>query len=152
MKKTIVICSSVAFYKYLIDVEKELLALGFNVVLPDVARKMNKEGNFNVEQQKTWFKNPADYKIKTRLMVDHFEEVKKGDAILVVNYEKKGLQGYIGGNVLMEMVIAFEYKKPIFILNLISEDLPVKEEVYGLQPVFLNRDVSLISKHLSELS
>lgn len=61
-----------------------------------------------------------------------------------MNNEKNGVLGYIGGNVLMEMTIAFHFKKPIFIVNDISEDLPLKEEVYGMQPVFLNGDLSKI--------
>ncbi len=72
----------------------------------------------------------------------------EADAILVTNFEKNGLPGYIGGNVLMEMVLAFHYKKPIFIYNNISDDLNFKEEVYALNPIFLDHDLSIIRKKL----
>ena len=55
------------------------------------------------------------------------------------------MNGYIGGNTLMEMAIAFHYKKPIYILNPISEKLGWKEEVLGMHPIFLNRAVEKIS-------
>ena len=59
-------------------------------------------------------------------------------APLVLNFAKNGVDGYIGGNVLMEMGLAFHYKKPIYILNPVSPKLGFLEEVLGLQPVFLN--------------
>jgi hypothetical protein len=48
-------------------------------------------------------------------MKGHFKKVLDSDAILVTNFEKNGVEGYIGGNVLMEITLAFHYKKPIFI-------------------------------------
>ena len=38
------------------------------------------------------------------------------DAVLVLNYEKNGVAGYIGAGVLMEMAVAHSLGKPIFIL------------------------------------
>ena len=40
------------------------------------------------------------------------------------------------------------YKKPIFIYNNISEELPIKEEVYGMQPIFIEGDLGKIEKKL----
>lgn len=148
MKKIITICSSASFYKQLFDIEKELKKLGFAVKVPKTANIMRKRNNFDVNVYKTWFGNKKDYKIKTQLMKLHFKKVVESDAILVLNFEKNGIQGYIGGNVLMEMVIAFHYKKPIFIYNDISEDLPIKEEVYGLEPIFIQGNLDIISQKL----
>ncbi len=147
--KTIAICSSVAFYRQVIAIAGQLEKLGFSVIIPQTARKMKATDNFNVEQHKTWYQNKADYHIKTKLMMDHFNEVVKSDAILVLNYEKHGMQGYIGGNVLMKMTIALYFKKPIFIYDQISEDLPIKEEIYGLNPVFIAKDLKRINEKLS---
>ena len=65
---------------------------------------------------------------------------------MVVNYEKNGIDGYIGGNTLIEMAIAYHYKKPIYILNSISDKLGFKEEVLGLHPIFLNGEAEKISE------
>jgi hypothetical protein len=81
-------------------------------------------------------------------MLAHFKKVVESDAILVTNYEKHGLAGYIGGNALMEMTLAFINKKPIFVLNKVDEKLEIKEEVYGLKSIFPNVDLSLIGKKL----
>lgn len=136
--QTITICSSAQFYSHVLDVEKELKKLGYSIKVPKTARIMQKNSNFDVAYYKTWFGNKEDYKKKQALMDAHFKKVLEADAILIVNDEKHGMPGYIGGNVLMEMVVAYMNKKPIFILNEISEKLPVLEEVYGLYPIFLN--------------
>ena len=147
-KKIITICASVSFYRKVGEIEKELKELGFKVKIPVTVHIMRKNKNFKASDYKTWFKNKEDYKIKTRLMKDHFKKVLEADGILVLNYKKKSTPGYIGGNVLMEMTLAFHYKKPIFIYNEISDQLNIAEEVYGLNPIFINRNLNLISKKL----
>ncbi|MFA5773081.1 MAG: hypothetical protein WC908_00180 [Candidatus Paceibacterota bacterium] len=145
-KKTIVICSSASFYEKVAEVETKLKGIGFKVKSPLNVSKMKKSGNYKVESYKTWYKNPDDYKRKAFLTRKHFNEVIKGDAVLVLNYEKNGKLGYIGGAVLMEMGIAFHFKKPIYILNKIDESSNLKEEIYGFLPTILNGDFNLIKK------
>lgn len=145
-KKTIVICSSCAFYVQVLETEQKLKNLGFKVVAPLTARKMKKSGDFKVETYKTWMENPKNYKRKAYLTQKHFNEVAKGDIILVLNYKKNGKNGYIGGAVLSEMAIAFYFKKPIFILNPIDESSSFKEEIYGMFPKIINGNLNLIKK------
>jgi hypothetical protein len=106
---------------------------------------MGKTGDFDEKKQKTWYNDPSTYAVKTQLMKNHFNEITKGDAVLIVNNKKNNTDGYIGGNTLMEIAIAFQYKKPLYILNPISEELPIKEEIYGVFPTFLNGDLKKIS-------
>ncbi len=122
--------------------------MGFAVKIPKTAKIMKKNNDFDVSHYKTWYKNPSDYSKKTKLMLGHFKKVVECDAILVTNYEKKGFKGYIGGNALMEMTLAFINKKPIFVLNPVDEELEIKEEVHGLKSIILNGDLSLIAKKL----
>lgn len=142
--KTITLCSSVSFYKDLLEIEKQLKKLGFKVKIPKTAGIMAKNKNFNVSDYKTWFTNKDDYKKKTALMNEHFKKIINSDVILVINNEKNGIKGYIGGNVLMEMTVAHINKKPIFLWNNISSDLSIEEEVRGLNPVIINRELSKI--------
>lgn len=135
--KTIVICSSASFYEKLFPIEKELRKLGFKVSMPKIANTMKKAKEFNPAVYKTWFKNPNDYHKKRSLINHHFNKIIKGDAVLVTNFNKNGIRGYIGGNVLMEITIAYHYKKTIFILNEIAENSPILEEIYGVNPIFL---------------
>lgn len=109
---------------------------------------MKKNGNFDISFYKTWYKNKKDYAKKTKLMKEHFGKVVDCDAILVVNLEKNGIKGHIGRNVLMEMALAFYFRKPIFVYNSIDESLNTREEAFGLNPIFLNGDLKLIEKYL----
>ena len=144
IKKTIVICSSASFYAQVVEVQKQLKDLGFKVRVPLTVNKMVKSNDFKVETYKTWMERPEDYKRKAYLTKKHFSEVEKGDVVLILNYNKNGKDGYIGGAVLSEMAVAFYLKKPIYILNPIDESSSFKEELYGMFPVILNGDLSRI--------
>ncbi len=141
-KHTIVICSSASHYEKLFPIQKKLREMGFSVVIPKTAHIMKENKNFDVNFYKTWHKDPKDYKKKRAYMDEYFKKIVKGDSILVANFEKKGIKGYIGGNVLMEMTVAYILKKKIYILNDVDSDLSIKEEVYGVQPVFLEGNLS----------
>ncbi|MEK7571403.1 MAG: hypothetical protein AAB553_03940 [Patescibacteria group bacterium] len=144
MKKTIAICASVSFYKEIPEVAKELRQKGFRVLLPDSLRIMQRTGNFDPDYHKTWFTNPEDYKIKRRLINNHFKKIATGDAILVINNEKKGIKGYIGGNVLMEITIAYYLKKQIYLWNQIEKGNPFEEEILALNAKAINKKLELI--------
>ena len=145
-KKTLTLCSSAAFYKQLMEAKKLLEKRGFKVLVPISATQMQRENNFNVASHKTWYKNPNDYTRKNFLTRHHFKKIAVGDAVLVLNYEKKGIDGYIGGAVLMEMGLACHLGKPIYILNPITKGIAFEEEVYGMRPTFLGGDLSRIPR------
>jgi hypothetical protein len=137
-QKTITICSSASFYKQAIEAQEKLKSLGYKVIVPATAEKMKKSGDYEASHYKTWFGDANDYHKKTSLMRGHFAEVEQGDAILVINNEKHGVPNYIGGNVLMEMALAFYLQKPIFILNDIPHESAFVEEILGLNPSALH--------------
>ncbi len=144
--KSIAICSSASFYKNVVEVEEALKKMGYKVLIPYTAEEMKKSGNFSVEAVKTWYENPEDYKKKTFLTKNHFKKIVKSDSILVLNYEKNGKPGYIGGAVLAEMAIALHFNKPIFILNPIQEDVSYKEELLGALPIILGGKLEAIKE------
>ena len=82
---------------------------------------------------------------------DHFNKVESSDAILVLNYPKKGINGYIGGATLMEIAIARHFDKKIFILHdLPSEDiLRYSLEIKLAKPIILKGDLNNINEYLS---
>ena len=71
-------------------------------------------------------------------------------AILVLNHEKNGQQGYIGAHTLIELGLAYYLKQKIFLLH----ELPSKEEirhaveVMHMKPVILNGEIEKINEHL----
>lgn len=146
----ITICCSVNFYRQAVGVQEELEKEGLKIIIPFTAEKMKRSGDYEVSHYKTWHENADDYHKKTKLMRGHFEAVAKADAILVLNYEKHDQPNYIGGNVLMEMGLAFYLKKPIFILNEIPKDSTFLEEIIGMEPEVLHGNLRSITKHLGQ--
>jgi hypothetical protein len=138
----ITICSSAAFYEHVIRIKQQLEAMGFEVLVPKSALKMAASGDYDVTHHKTWYDNPDDYHKKASLVGAHFDEVAKGDITLVVNDEKHGVPNYIGGNVLMEMALAFYLKKPIYLLHDMPAESPLLEEIIGVGSIPLKGDLS----------
>lgn len=141
-KLNLAVCASASFYKEVIAFSYELEKLGVNVILPMTAAKMKSEHRENDEATIDWATADAGYHGKAMLIRGHFDEIAQSDAILVINYEKHGKANYIGPNVLMEMAVAFHLKKPIYVLNGQPEDSPLIDEILGLEPIFLNGEVS----------
>ena len=67
-----------------------------------------------------------------------------GDAILVLNYDKRGIKNYIGGNTLMEIGFAHVLKQKVFLLNQIPEIDFYKTEIESVKPIIINGDLSKI--------
>ncbi len=142
--KSITICTSASFYKQAWKVKQNLEKMGFQVWVPITAKKMNQTGNYKVSHYKTWYEDSRQYTRKAYLMRKHFDEVKKADAILVVNLKKKGIEGYIGGNVLMEMGLAFYLKKRIYLWREVPKNVSNYEEIVGMRPVIIREKLDLI--------
>ena len=145
----ITICGSILFIDKMISDKNALEDAGHTVMIPGfVARDkngnaMSQEEFYRIRKsgamEQTWFEHE-----KSRAMREHFEKIEKADAILVANYPKNGVDGYIGGNTLIEMGLALHLKKKIFLLSPIP-DMPYTEELIGMQPIILIGDLSRIA-------
>ncbi len=140
MKKTIFLCASMDFYKELVDIEKQLVAKGFSVKIPVSAQIMKKKNDFEVSH----FKDVLSHGKKAEFIHKNFQEIAKSDSILVINNKKKGIKGYIGANVLMEIGLAFYLKKKICIWNDVEETTSSREELLAFEVEFINQDLKKI--------
>lgn len=108
----IAICASVTFSDKIIENRKKLINLGHQVVIPD-----------NIEEYAKGIKHPethqelANKKISGNLIQKYFNEIKKSDAVLILNISKNNIKNYIGGNSFLEMGFAHVLNKKIYILN-----------------------------------
>ena len=141
-KPVVTICSSANFYRHVVDIQEQLEKLGFRVIIPHTAKVMKKTGDFDVNHYRTWLKDKKDYHKKTWLIREHFKEVANSDIVLVVNHEKHGTPNYIGGNVLMEMALAFHLGKPIYILNEIPSESLFLEEIIAMNPIAMRGNLA----------
>lgn len=78
-----------------------------------------------------------DLKIKLDVFKDYFNEISTADAVLVLNYEKKNIPGYVGVNALIEMAFAHVQDKKIFLFNQIPT-MDYSDEIEALQPIVLD--------------
>lgn len=134
-KKTIVICTSSAFYRHANEIAEQLRSIDYKVVVPETARRMGRSDDYDVTKVKTWVNNPDHFHKKNRLATNHFKEIEKGDAVLIINDDKPGRPRYIGPNTTMEWGLAYYLGKPIFILNGVPKNSNFYEEVYGMATV-----------------
>lgn len=145
-KPVVTICSSSSFYKQANELQDELEALGFEVLVPNMATAMKLENNYERKFFQPWLTDPTAYGVKADLIHGHFDKVAKADSVLILNGEKRGVKNYIGGNVLMEMGLAFHLGIPIFIFYDVPEESSFIEEIRGMLPTLLKGDIEKFPK------
>lgn len=134
----IIICSSISAADEVIEAKEKLESMGHEVEIPEGVKNqwMRERTEVAVEEK-------AGDKIKYDLIRGYFEKMKGYDAVLIVNPEKRGVVGYIGGNTLMEMAFAYVLHKKLYCLNPLPE-MTYSSELLAMQPIILNGDLSLI--------
>jgi hypothetical protein len=138
----ITICGSTKFVKEMRECKGKLESLGHEVTVP-LSAELNQDkeywNNFKEKDLKKFLN------AKRERIIGHFDEVKSSEAIIVLNYDKEDKKNYIGGNTFLEMAIALEHGKKIFLLNPASKDSPYIEEIESMHPIVLNGDLNKIS-------
>lgn len=145
----ITLCGSIAFIDEMVSAKITLEALGHEVKHPpvevqDESGRMLPAKEYYALRKTTEATEGWIWDRKAWAMKLHFEKVAWSDAILVLNYPKNGISGYIGANTFLEMGLAFHLQKPIFLLNPIPE-LPIKEELLGMKPIVLQGELRRIN-------
>lgn len=128
MKEKITICSSMQFSNEIFIAAETLRQNNFEVLTPELSEKSISYNSFTTEQQRTE---------KRKFIDNHFQRIQQSSSILVLNYDKNNIKGYIGSNTLMEIGVAFAFGKMIYILNEPGEQA-CKEEVLALASIVLN--------------
>ncbi len=84
-----------------------LAAANFDVVTP-----VREEATFD------WAKASEAEAVarKAVYLTDYFDEIRRSDAVIIANYEKHEIDGYIGANTLMEAACGHALRKPVYLL------------------------------------
>lgn len=75
---------------------------------------------------------------------EHWHVIANCDMVLVLNYDKNGIDNYVGGNSFLEMGFAYIQKKPIFLLNPIPSIPYYDTEIIAMKPIIINGDLKKI--------
>ncbi len=80
---------------------------------------------------------------KAIMMAKDKENIEPQDAILVLNFEKKGISNYVGGATFLEIYKAWEMGKKIFFYNALP-NCSFTDELKGINPVVISGDLEMI--------
>ena len=130
----IAICSSMAFAKDMISVRNQLQALGHKVIIQD---DVEQHASGEIKGEDKWRKLQID-PLKT-----YYNEIKKSDAIIVINKDKNNIKNYIGGNTLIEMAFAYVLNKKIFLLNPVPK-ISYSDEIEAMKPIIINGNLKKV--------
>lgn len=126
------------FSKEMVEIAYKLKQGNHEIILPLNAEKYA-DGRLKGETSHESTKN----KIDDDLIRNYYDEIKNAGAVLVANFDKNGIQNYIGGNSFLEIGFAHVLKRPVFLLNDIP-NMPYSDEIKAMQPIILNGDLSKI--------
>ena len=135
--KIFIICSK-RFYDRIPPIQSELEAAGHIITLPNSYHDPLMEERMRAQGEgihAAW---------KARMIHQSAAVISNMDAVLVLNFEKNGMQNYIGGATFLEMYEAWKLGKSIYMYNDIPEGM-LKDEICGFSPVLIHGDLSKLS-------
>lgn len=134
----IAICASMVFAEKMVQVKRQLEEIGHTVFISQFAEGYLGKAEKEKEELAVHDKNENDAIRK------FWEIIKKSDAILVLNYDRKGIKNYIGGNTLMEIGFAHVLNKKIFLMNPIPDIDYYRSEIEAVSPVIIDNNLNKI--------
>jgi inosine/xanthosine triphosphatase len=143
----ITLCSSAIFAHECLAVKRNLEDLGHQVFMYPREVKVNGE---IVNVTTFWKMRKSNLttellKIKSWLITDHFNKIAQSDAILVLNFNKNNITGYVGGNTFLEMGVAYYLGKKIFVWQQPSQMLSYYEEIAGMNHTDIDGNLRRVS-------
>jgi len=135
--KIFIVCSK-HFYDRVEKIKDFLELKGHKITLPnsfDDPMKEEKMKKMSVKDHIKW---------KSSMMKKQVRKIKVVDAILVLNFEKKGIPNYVGGGAtFMEIIKAWELNKKIFFYNSLP-NCSFTDELTAINPIMIKGDLSRI--------
>jgi hypothetical protein len=142
----IALCSSIDFSQKIMEVKKELEKMGHETDIPFYTQKIMDE-EVSIDEYLRIKEKSGDIEFRKKsgedLIKRHFNNINKCDAILVLNFDKKGIKNYIGGNTFLEMGFAHVLNKKIFLYNDLPE-MGYSNELKAMNSIVINGDLNKI--------
>jgi hypothetical protein len=131
------ICSK-RFYDRVADIQAKLEARGHVLTMPnsyDDPVAEDRYRSIGAVEHATW---------KAGMIAHSREVIEANDAVLVLNFEKDGMENYIGGATFLEMYDAFRLGKKIFLYNGLPEGM-LHDEILSFRPIILAGDLDRVA-------
>ena len=126
------------FTEKMLEVKRHLEELGHKVYVSSFSEKYVGKTEKEKEVLTIFHKNKKD------AIREFWNKIKVSDAILVLNYDRRGITNYIGGNTLMEIGFAHVLEKKIFLMNPIPDIEYYKSEIEAVSPIIIDSDLTKI--------
>lgn len=132
------VVGSMHYTEKMIALRDELTQLGHDAFLTELATPFIGKTDEEKEEIKINQKNNLD-------AIREFWKMMQGaDAILVANYNKHGIDNYIGGNTFLEIGFAHVLNQKIYLLNPVPKMPYYETEIVAMKPEVINGDLSRI--------
>ena len=125
----------------MVDYKNKLKKLGHEAIVHP-----HYEAFVRGEEQDLWNRIETEHstlKKEQNYIKWYYDAIVGSDAILVLNFDKKGAANYIGGNTLMEIAFAHVNDKKIFLLNAVP-DISYRDEILAMYDEILDGDINKI--------
>ncbi len=129
----IALCGSIAHKELWLPIIDELRTMGYSVSTPDLSERHDWSSYSDEEVIRN----------KGRLVRRHIANIERSKVVLAMNYDKHGIDNYIGSNTFLEMGIGFFLEKPIYLYNPVPKQ-DNYEEILALEPIILKGDLTKI--------
>lgn len=104
--KTITICGSMSFFEKMSQLAIRLRSRGHQVFIPTLSTSdFSKMSKLQKIQE------------KKKHIFEHLEWIRQSDAVIIANWKKNNIEGYIGPNTLMEIAFATSLDKTIYFVE-----------------------------------
>lgn len=142
----IAICSSIDFTPKIKECMEYLESNGHTVDIPFMSEKIIR-GDISMDEFLKVKEKEGDIGYRKNSGINHitrhYNLIKECDAVLIINIEKKGIPGYIGGNTFLEMGFAHVLGKKIFVLNPLPI-MPYSDELQEMNLTVIDNDLDLL--------
>lgn len=133
------VAGSMQFTDQMIEVCEQLRKLGHEPFMSSFGDRYAGKSADEIEKLKLEDKYEHD------AICEFWQPMQTADALLVLNYYKHGIAGYIGGNAFLEMGFAHVLGQKIYALNPLP-DLPYYgTEIIAMRPIVLNGELAKIT-------
>lgn len=130
----IAICGSMAFSREMLAAKQMLGIRGISCVVPKNADLIASD---QIELDDKWAH------AKGEAVRAWFKHIEAADAIVVVNHERHGTNGYIGASTFAEMTYAYVLGKPIYLMRAPAR-AALSPEISVFDPIVLHDNLDLI--------
>ena len=144
-RKNIVICFNRDFVPYYVKDKLTLNSLDYDSTSIYIdSQFVNKKGI--IDKNET-----SIYSLEKRgniLLSDCFDLVKKADSLVVLNYEKNNIKGYIDSFSFINMVFANILSKKVVVLNNVMNNVTCYPEISLIKTISLKGNIKNISNYI----